>query len=143
MNYAKNVLLYCFLMRPCIAIRGFVRPSVGPSVYRCIRLYVRPLRLCKNRVSWLFMAMVRSYTKSNDRQTYFESLLHYSVVASVYSSICLPIYVTCSIQVETQSGRIDAQSGLFTCISQCHFIPTKTNNYCVSTLNKIIELEIT
>ena len=88
-----------------ISIRGSVCPLVRPSV--------GPLRLCKNRVSRLFLAAVRSYIKSNDRQICFESLLYYSVVSSVSSSICLSIHVTCSIHAETQSGRIVARSGMF------------------------------
>ena len=35
------------------------------------------------------------------------------VVSSVCLSICLSIYVTCSIHAETQPGRIVARSGLF------------------------------
>ena len=35
------------------------------------------------------------------------------VVSSVCLSICLSIYVTCSIHTETQPGRIFARSGLF------------------------------
>merc|ERR1711911_410636 len=60
-----------------------VRPSVGPSVRRS----VRPLRLCKNRVSRLFLATVRSYTETNDQPTCFES--HFSLsVPSVSPYIC-------------------------------------------------------
>ena len=104
-------------MRPRISIRGFVRPSVRrsvrPSVGPSVRPSVRPLRLCKNRVSRLFLATVRSYTETNDQPTCFESLLYYSVVSPVCSSICLSVYVTWSIHAETQSGRIFARSGLF------------------------------
>ena len=55
----------------------YVRPSVRPIV--C------PLRQSKNRVSWLFLATVRTHTEMNDRQTCFESVLFliYSVVLSV------------------------------------------------------------
>ena len=46
----------------------------------------------------------------------FDSLLHYSVISSLYSSICLSMYVTCfapqSIHAEKQSGRSVARSGL-------------------------------
>ena len=84
--------------RVCLSVHPFVGPSVRRSVH--------PLRLCKNRVSGLCLASVRSYTDTNDRQTCFESLLYYSVVSSVSSSICLSIHVTCSIHAETQSGRI-------------------------------------
>ena len=38
-----------------------VCPSVGPSIRWSIRPLVRPLRLCKNRVSRLFLATLRSY----------------------------------------------------------------------------------
>ena len=67
-----------------ISIRGSVRPSVRRSV--------RPLRLCKNRVSWLFLAAMRSYTKSYERQTCFESLLYYSC-----RLICLIIHLSLHI----------------------------------------------
>ena len=89
---------------------------VCPSVCLSICPSVLSLRLCKNLVSRLFLATVRSYTESNDRQTCFESLLHYSVVKSVCSSICLSIYVTCSLYAETQSWRIVARSGLFSSV---------------------------
>ena len=102
-------------MRPRISIRGSVRPSVRPSVRRS----VGPLRLCKNRVSRLFLATVRFYTETNDQPTCFESLLYYSVVSPVCSSICLSIYVTWSIHAETQSGRIFARSGLFVFSWEC------------------------
>ena len=62
-----------------ISIRGSVRPSVR-------RPSVRPLRLCKNRVSRLFLAIRRTYTETNDPTTCFESLLYYSVVSPVCSS---------------------------------------------------------
>ena len=76
------------------SVRPSVRPSVGPSVRPSIRPSVRPLRLCENRVSRLFLATVRSYSETNDQPTCFESLLYYSVVSAVCSSICLSIYVT-------------------------------------------------
>ena len=44
------------------------------SVRRSVRRSVRPSRLCKNRVSRLFLATVRSYTETNDQPTCFESL---------------------------------------------------------------------
>ena len=56
-----------------ISIRGFVRRSVGPSVRPSVRPSVCPLRKCKNRVSRLFLATVRSYTETNDQPTCFES----------------------------------------------------------------------
>ena len=65
-----------------------VCPSVGPSV----RPYVRPLRKCKNRVSRLFLATMRSYNESNDRLTRFESLLHYSC-----RFICLFVHLSLHI----------------------------------------------
>ena len=68
---------------------------------------VCPLHLCKNRVSWLFLATVRSYT-----ETCFESIIYYLVVSPVCSSICLSIYVIWSIHAKTQSRRIVALSGL-------------------------------
>ena len=96
-----------FLMRPSgTHLYKRVCPSVRPSV--------RPLRLCKNRVSRLFLATVRSYTETNDQPTCFESLLYHLVVSPVCSSICLSIYVTWSIHAETRPGRIVARSGLFT-----------------------------
>ena len=82
-----TMMLFRCVRQERISIRGSVRPSVRPSV--CL------LRKCKNRVSRLFLATVRSTNM-------FESLLHYSVVSSV-----------CSIHAETQSGRIAALSVLF------------------------------
>ena len=72
-------------------------PSVRPSVRRS----VYPLRKCKNRVSRLFLATVRSYTETNDQPTCFDSLLYHLVVSPVCSSICLSIYVTWSIHADT------------------------------------------
>ena len=99
--------------RVCPFVRRSVGPSVRPSVRPSVGRSVGPLRLCKNRVSRLFLATVRSYTETNDQPTCFESLLYYSVVSPVCSSICLSVYVTWSIHAETQSGRIFARSGLF------------------------------
>ena len=103
--------------RVCPSIGPSVGPSVSPSVHPSVgpsvRWSVRPLRLCENRVSRLFLATVRSYTETNDQPTCFESLLYYSVVFTVCLSICLSIYVTWSIHAETQSGRIVSRSGLF------------------------------
>ena len=91
-----------------------VHPLVGRSVRRLVGLSVsqsvRPLSQCKNRVFWLLLATVRSWTETNDQPTCFEGLLYYSVVCS---SICLSIYVTWSIHAETQSGCIVAGWGLF------------------------------
>ena len=68
-----------------ISIRGSVRPSVGPSVGRS----VRPSRLCKKRVSRLFLATVRSYTETNDQPTCFESLFtRLFVHLSLHTYIC-------------------------------------------------------
>ena len=81
-----------------------VCPSVGPSVRPLVGL----LCLCKNRVSRLFLATVRSYTETNDQPTCFESLFtHLSFHLSLHT------YVTWSILAETQPGRIVARSGLF------------------------------
>ena len=79
-----------------------VCPSVGPSV--------GPLRLCKNRVSRLFLATVRSYTETDDQPTCFESLF-----TRLFVHLSLYTYVAWSIHDETQPGRIFARSGLFIC----------------------------
>ena len=90
-----------------ISIRGSVCPSVGLSICWSIHWLVSPLRLCKKHVSRLFLATVRSYTKTNDQPTCW-------VFSPVYSSICLShTYVTWSIHTESQPGRIVARSGLF------------------------------
>ena len=128
-------------MRPRTSIRGSVRPSVGPSVRPSVRRSVRPsvgpsvrpsvgpLRLCKNRVSRLFLATVRSYTETNDQPTCFESLLYYSVVSPVCSSICLSVYVTWSIHLETQSGRIFPRSGLFSHETHLNILLLKRHHF--------------
>ena len=56
--------------RVCPSVRPSVRPLVGPSV--------GPLRLCKNRDFRLFLATMRSYIESTERQTCFESVHYYS-----------------------------------------------------------------
>ena len=71
------------LFYPFLDASSHLYPSVRPSVRR----YVRPLRKCKNRVSRLFLATMRSYTESNDRQTCFESLLYYSSVSPYMSHV--------------------------------------------------------
>ena len=95
----------CPSVRP--AVRPSVRPSVGPSV--------GPLRLCKNRVSRLFLATVRSYTETNDQPTCFASLF-----TRLFVHLSLHTYVTWSIHAETQPGRIVARSGLFLADSENH-----------------------
>ena len=93
-----------------------VCPSVCLSVHRSVRLSVRPsvclLRKCKNRVSRLFLATVRSYTETNDQPTCFESLLYYLVISPVCLSICLSIYMSHDQYTKRQPGRIVARSGL-------------------------------
>ena len=73
----KWIILGVILFQRCvhqerISIRGSVRPSDGPSVSPTVRRLVDrsvgPLRLCKNRVSWLFLATVRSDTETNDQR---------------------------------------------------------------------------
>ena len=59
---------------------GRVCPSVCRSICPLVHLYVHPLRMCKNRISRLFFAMVRSFTEANDQPTCFESLLYYLAV---------------------------------------------------------------
>ena len=83
-----------------------VRPSVGPSV----RPSVGPLRLCKNRVSRLFLATVRSCTctETNDQPPSYESLF-----TRLFVHLSLHTYVTWSIHAKTQPGRIITRSGLF------------------------------
>ena len=90
----------------------WVCPLVCRSVCPSVRPSVCPLRKCKNRVSWLFLATVRSYSETNDQPTCFESLLYDLVFLPICSSICLFIYVTWSIHAKTQPGRIVARSGL-------------------------------
>ena len=68
----------------------------------------RQSSLCKNRVSWLFLATVRSYTETNDQPTCLESLF-----ARLFVHMSLRTYVTWSIHAETQPRRIVARSGLF------------------------------
>ena len=113
-----------------------------------VRRSVGPLRLCKNRGSRPFLATVRSFTETNDQPTCFESLLHYSLVSSVCSSICLSSYVTWSIHAETQSRRIFARSGLLSdewyfCQYVCNTEPFPAILYlsyylCFSILHAII-----
>ena len=84
--------------------------KVWKRVFRCrlvrpsIRRLVRPLRKCKNRVSWLFLATVRSYTESNDQPTCFESLLYYSFHLSIRPSVSP--YISHAQYTQTQTGRI-------------------------------------
>ena len=54
-----------------------MRPS-GTHLYKRVCPSVRPLRKCQNRVPRLFLATMRSYTESNDRQTCLEGFLYYS-----------------------------------------------------------------
>ena len=56
--------------------------SIHPSVHPC-------LCLCKDRVSWLSLATVRSCTESNDWLTCFESFLYYSC-----NFICLFVHLS-------------------------------------------------
>ena len=72
-----NVWVFRCVRQERISIRGPVRPSVRPSV------------LCKNRVSWLFLATVRSYTETNDQPTCFESLF-----TRLFVHLSLHTYVT-------------------------------------------------
>ena len=85
--FNRGVVFRC-VRQERISIRGSVRPSVHWS----IRPYVHPLHKCKNRVSRLFLATMRSYTESNDRQTCFESLLYYSC-----RFICLFVHLSLHI----------------------------------------------
>ena len=114
-------------------VRLSFRPSFRPSV--------DPLRLCINRVSRLFLATVRSYTETNDQPTCFESLLYYSVVSPVCSSICLSVYVTWSIHAETQSGRIFARSGLFPSVAVD--ITSKYQTYYRKQYSNLLHLMLT
>ena len=93
--------------RVCPSVRRSVRRSVRPSVRPSVGPSVRPSRLCKKRVSRLFLATVRSYTETNDQPTCFES-----VFARLFVHLSLHTYVAWSIHAETQPGRIVAQSGL-------------------------------
>ena len=89
MSSFSKVFFPSFQMRPSgTHLYQRVCQSVGPSVVLLVG------RLCKNRVSWLFLATVRSYAVANDQPTCFESLMYYSVVSSVCSSICLSTYIT-------------------------------------------------
>ena len=98
-----DILFRC-VRQERISIRGFVRRSVRPSV----RQSVCPLRKCKNRISWLFLATVRSYIETNDQPTCFESPF-----TRLFVHLSLHTFVTWSIHAETQPGRIVARSGLF------------------------------
>ena len=76
-----------------IFIFFFLRRSVRPSIPRSVGLSVHPLRLCKYRVSRLYLATFRSYTNSNARRTCFQSLfcpfvVHLSVRLSVSPYSC-------------------------------------------------------
>ena len=95
-NIIYNVKYHCsrLLFFRCVrqerisikgSVRSSVRLSVGPSVGRS----VRPSRLCKNRVSRLFLATVRSYTETNDQPTCFESLF-----TRLFVHLSLHTYVT-------------------------------------------------
>ena len=57
---------------PFLDASSHLYKRVCPSV----RPLVLPLRKCKNHVSWLFLATVRSYNETNDQPTCFESLLY-------------------------------------------------------------------
>ena len=100
----RAVFVFRCVRQERISIRGSVRPSVRWT----IRPSVGPLRLCKNRVSWLFLATVRPYTETNDQPTCFESLF-----TRLFVHLSLHTYVIWSTHAETQPGRIVAQSGLF------------------------------
>ena len=85
--------MYCFKcgFRPCLFPFIFLFPLFrcflaslweGLSIHLSVCWSVGPLRKCKKRVSWLFLAAVRSYTETNDQPTCFKSF-HPSVRPSV------------------------------------------------------------
>merc|ERR1711911_27672 len=89
-----------------ISIRGSVRPSV------------RPLRMCKNRISRLFLATMRSYTETNDQPTCFDSLLHFSFVSSVCLSVCLSLSVCLFVGLSV-CRSVCLSVCLFVCLLVC------------------------
>ena len=73
--------------RVCPSVRWSIRPSVRPS----FRPYVRPLRKCKIRVFRLFLAMMRSYTESNDRQICHWVSCVSGLVSRGHAALCLSV----------------------------------------------------
>ena len=71
------------------SVHPSVHPSVPPSVPQSVCWSVGLLRLCKNRVSRLFLATVRSYTETNDQPTCFQSLF-----TRLFVHLSLHTYVT-------------------------------------------------
>ena len=90
-----------------IALRGLIPLSICPFAF--------VHNVCC--VFRLFMATKKSYNKSNDPKTCFESVFHCSDVLSrvrLSVSPCMSnILAPNSIHTETQSGRIVARLGLF------------------------------
>ena len=89
-----------------IFIFFFLRRSVRPSIPRSVGLSVHPLRLCKYRVSRLYLATFRSYTNSNARRTCFQSLfcpfvVHLSVRLSVSPYSCHVVSAKFNIRGDT------------------------------------------
>ena len=85
-----------------------VCPSVGRSVHWSVRpsvgWSVGPLRLCKNRVSQLFLTTLRSYTEKNDHPTFWEPFL------PVCLSIFLSKYVTWSIHNKSPDASLPGRA---------------------------------
>ena len=105
------------------SVRPSIRPSVRPSVHLSVSPSIHPsVCLSVTQVQKpCLLAVFGHDPKLNqmiDRHVLRASLTTF-VDLSVYLSVCLSIYVTCSVHAVTQSGRIVA------CFLQISFIVLK------------------
>ena len=135
-NCERNLFPLLLLRSSVIHLRGSILLSICPFSF------VHNV----GRVFPLFMATKKSYNKSNDPKTCFESVFHCSDVLSrvrLSVSPCMSnILAPNSIHTETQSGRIVARLGLFhycscsnawlTIFYHCSCPPARDLGTCVS-----------